>query len=79
VEPEYSKQAEKFLDRQNDKTYNRIKAAVNDLPDGDVKKVQGHKDLYRLRVGGFRIVFAMVNNNIFVKTIDNRGQIYRHL
>jgi len=73
----YSKQAEKFLDKQNDTTFNRIVAAVDKLPEGDARKMTGYKNLYRLRVGKFRILYKMENGGIFVDKIDNRGQAYK--
>ena len=47
---QYSKQAEKFLDKQNDRTFNRIINAVDRLPAGDVRKLSGYKDLFRGQV-----------------------------
>jgi len=75
---QYSKQASKFLDSQDDDTYKRIKLAVRKLPKGDVKKLQGYKEKYRLRVGSFRVIFTRTGQNIFyIETIDNRGQVYK--
>ena len=37
----YSKQAEKFLKKQDSVTRNRIRNAIHNLPAGDVKKLQG--------------------------------------
>jgi len=73
----YSKQAEKFLDGQNNRIFARITLAIDKLPDGDVKKMAGYKDKYRLRIGGFRVVFTMKENDIIIEKIDNRGQIYK--
>ena len=53
---QYSKQAVKFLKKQDIPTRKRIVTAINNLPAGDVKKLQG-TDGYRLRVGDFRIIF----------------------
>ena len=74
----YSKQAEKFLDKQNDKTFDRIVAAIDKLPEGDVIKLSGYKNLYRLRVGGFRILYKIKGGGIVVDKIDNRGQAYKN-
>ncbi|MCL1863615.1 MAG: type II toxin-antitoxin system RelE/ParE family toxin [Defluviitaleaceae bacterium] len=76
--PLYSKQASKFLDSQDDDTYNRIKSAVHKLPMGDVKKLQGSKGKYRLRVGSLRVIFKRIGQNMFyIEAIDNRGQVYK--
>ena len=73
----YSKQAEKFLDKQNDKTFFRIVAAVDKLPEGDVRKMRGYNDLFRLRIGDFRILYRVNKEGIFIDSIDNRGQAYK--
>lgn len=72
----YSKQAIKFLKKQDKPTRERIVTAINLLPDGDVKKLQGQSG-YRLRVGDFRILFDKSGNILFIEKIDNRGQVYK--
>jgi len=74
---EYSKQAAKFLDSQNGDAYSRITSAIGKLPKGDVKKLKGTKNRYRLRVGDYRIIFARTGELIFIENIDNRGQVYK--
>lgn len=73
------KRAKKFIDRlpMNDKR--RIVAAIELLPEGtDIKPMKGSPDLYRLRVGDYRIIYAVDNGQLIVYVIDagNRGQIY---
>ncbi len=72
----YSKQALKFLQKQDKITQKRILKAINLLPLGDVKKLQ-NKNGYRFRVGDFRIIFDKDGNILFIEKIDNRGQIYK--
>ena len=82
----YHKQAEKFLAKQESKTAARIISAINKLPVGDVRKIEGYKDRYRLRVGSYRVVFFtkfIIDKEtkqqvrvINVWEIDNRGDIY---
>lgn len=74
----YSKQAEKFLKKQDAPTRNRIRAAIHDLPSGDVKKLQG-RDGYRLRVGNYRVIFDRYGNVLYIEHINNRGQIYKEV
>lgn len=74
----YSKQAEKFLKRQDSVTRNRIRNAIHNLPSGDVKKLQGRNG-YRLRVGNYRIIFDRDGNVLYIERIDNRGQIYKEV
>jgi mRNA interferase RelE/StbE len=72
----YSKQAVKFLQKQDSVARERIIKAVRRLPSGDVKKLQGEPG-YRLRVGDYRVIFDHEGNVLMVIKIDNRGQIYK--
>jgi mRNA interferase RelE/StbE len=72
----FSKQAIKFLKKQSISVKKRIINAIMKLPLGDVKKLQGI-DGYRLRVGDFRIIFDKDGNILYIKKIENRGQIYK--
>ena len=73
---QYSKQAEKFLERQTENTRKRIRAAIAALPAGDVKKLKG-VPYYRLRVGSYRVLFDKDGNVLTIIRIDNRGQVYK--
>ncbi len=75
---QYSKQALKFLKKQDAITQKRLIKAIHLLPKiGDVKKLQG-RDGYRLRVGDFRILFDYYTFEVlYIQKIDNRGQIYK--
>lgn len=72
----YSKQATKFLSKQDKTTQKRLISAINKIPNGDVRKLQGRTG-YRLRVGDFRIIFDMNGNILYIEKIDSRGQIYK--
>lgn len=73
----YSKQAVKFLKKQDVPTRKRIVKAIENLPLGDVKKLQD-RDGYRLRVGDYRIIFDIDGKVLAVEKIDNRGQVYKN-
>lgn len=73
------KQAKKFIEKLSKSDKQRIVKAIEKLPDGDdIKKLKGHTDIYRLRVGDFRILYTVNDNELIVVVIDagNRGQIY---
>ena len=76
-----SKQAEKYLNKCDDKTYRRLKTAIDGLEsfDGDIVKLQGYKDEYRLKKPPYRIIFKykMGSNDIFIKHISPRGDAYK--
>lgn len=44
---------------------------------GDVKKLEGSKNEYRLRVGNYRVLFELVGKRIVVYTLGQRKDIYR--
>ena len=44
---------------------------------GDVKKLKGSKNEYRLRVGDYRVLFESVGKRIVVYTLGLRKDIYR--
>lgn len=73
---EYSKTAVKFLQKQNKQTQMRIISAIEKIPRGDIKRLQGQQN-YRLRVGNYRILFNQNGTIINIFDIDNRGQIYK--
>ena len=77
MKPTYTKQAEAYLDKQTEKQAMRIRNAVNALPAGDVKKLKGIDNGYRLRIGGVRVLFEKINNEVTVIKIDNRGDVYK--
>lgn len=77
IEADYTKQAESFLEKQTERQTARIKQAVSNLPAGDVKKLKGIENAYRLRVGSVRILFEKDGNVIHVIKIDNRGDVYK--
>ena len=75
--PQYSRNAEKYLDAQTKSVQRRIMDAVDKLPKGDVSKLQGREG-YRLTVGSFRVLFDYLDDNIIdVIAIGPRGDIYK--
>ena len=54
----YAKQAVKAIKRMDSATKQRIRQGIHGIPAGDIKKLRGHTELYRLRIGDWRILFA---------------------
>lgn len=77
-----SKQAKKFIAKQEKAIQQRILIALKGLeeipPIGDIKKMKGIDETYRLRIGTFRAVYKVDFHSLVVKVIaiDNRGDIY---
>ena len=81
--PRYRKAAEKYLDSQTLSVREQIMDAVDALPDGDVRKLQG-RDGYRLTIGGFRVLFNYTREKtvegepiIDIVLIGPRGDVYK--
>ncbi len=74
-----TKKAEKFIKKQDKDTQRRIIKAIVELPEGDVKKLKGIKETYRLRVGDYRVLFEKDDEELIIIVIDvgNRGEIYK--
>ena len=72
----YAKRAAKAIGRISNPFKQNIKEAIEKLPDGDVKKLRGYTNAYRLRVGDYRILFDM-NGLIEITDVLPRGQAYR--
>lgn len=73
------KPAKKFIDRLPANERKRVVAAIELLPAGeDIKRLRGHDNLMRLRVGSYRIIYTVDNGELIVCVIDagNRGEIY---
>ena len=79
------RQAEKSLRRLDKPLRQRIRQAINQLavtprPQG-CKKLAGYDNLYRVRVGDWRISYAIEDDKLIVLVVGiaPRGQVYRHL
>jgi mRNA-degrading endonuclease RelE of RelBE toxin-antitoxin system len=73
----------KFLRKLSSSQYATIMAAVDqilrdELTSLDVKKLSGHKNLFRVRVGRYRIIFSKNPDGNRLELIANRDdQTYR--
>jgi mRNA interferase RelE/StbE len=45
---------------------------------GDMKKLAGQHGKYRLRVGAYRLLFTLEKDLIFVHSVKDRKDAYRH-
>lgn len=74
------KPAQKFLKRLNRTDKERILRAIYKLPEGEnIKRLKGHQDLLRLRVGDYRVIYTVNNGKLVVCVVDigNRGVVYK--
>ena len=67
----------KALDkREAGRIVEKIEAMREDLA-GDVKKLTNFTPEYRLRVGDYRVLFALEDNEIIVYRVRHRKDVYR--
>lgn len=76
---EYSKKAVKYINSADKPIKGRLKEAIEKIPLGDIKKLQGVDNGYRLRVGDLRVLFSIEDDIIYIDNILPRGQVYKRL
>ncbi|WNQ11943.1 type II toxin-antitoxin system RelE/ParE family toxin [Paenibacillus aurantius] len=84
-EVKFYKDAIKTLQKLDRVTRNRILDPINILsenpnhPELDIKKMQGVPDQFRLRIGSYRVVFSVFNDQLIVVVIriGSRGDVYK--
>ncbi len=78
---QYHKRAVKFINSLSPKERQRIKVGIENLINNpgvcDIKVMEGYRDLYRLRVGQYRIIYTKDNVVLYVADVGNRGDIYK--
>ena len=88
---ELDKQARKYIAKLDKPRQRLIIDGIEKLPlDGDIKPMRGYKNLYRLRMGGYRALYSLSEKityneekkqdekivTVTVQTVDTRGDIY---
>ena len=81
---EFSKQAYKYykaLAKGYQKKINKILSLLMNKEKIDIKPVEGEKDIYRLRVGKYRMLIKVYKEKqtILVVKIGPRGDIYKFI
>jgi mRNA-degrading endonuclease RelE of RelBE toxin-antitoxin system len=76
----FSRSSLKYLKKLELKTAKKLVEACENLPgEGDVRKYKGGsvKNIFRLRLGKYRILFIKDKEIIKILKIDTRGDIYK--
>ena len=78
---DFSNDAMKVLAKTEAKTAGQIIKGIIELPHkGDIKPMEGYSDgRKRLRIGGYRIVYTIIENGrtLHIMDIGPRGDIYK--
>ena len=87
-EIQYTKAADKFFKTHED-VREEYKSAIKELLVGehpekvDVKRIKGKKnDYFQIRLGGWRVVYAVINRKIVVISTllaGSRGDVYKKM
>lgn len=76
---EFSSKAKKKYFKLPFNTRNLINAKLKDLQNEkrvNLKKLQGYKSCFRLRIGGYRILLELQDNVWVVFDIDTKEKVY---
>ena len=74
---EYSEKTVKYINSVDKLAKKRLREAIEKIPLGDIKKLQGIENGYRLRVGELRVLFSIEDDTIYIDNIIPRGQAYK--
>lgn len=78
MEVSYARAAVKVINGMDKATKQRIKSAIEKIPAGDIKPLRGSSGSYRLRVGGWRILFSYPEDGIIlIEKVGPRGDVYK--
>ena len=71
----------KQYERLNEPMLSRITDAIDGLerepPQGDIKGLTDNPGVFRLRVGGYRVLYRVEENHVDIFKIARRGQSYK--
>jgi len=81
----FQKQVSKFINTRTPKERIRIAEALSELGNSpfenslDIKKLKGSSDRYRLRLGKYRFLYTIIQEQILIYfyKADTRGDVYR--
>jgi mRNA interferase RelE/StbE len=82
----YSKQAAKYIKKQDNPTRKRIREALLTLAENpyqrgvlDINSLKGVDSAFRLRIGDFRILYEVKDRELIIYVIaaGSRGEIYK--
>mgnify|MGYP000875480387 CR=1 FL=1 len=75
----YSKQAQKNIKTIPNPMKERIKKEIENIPNGDIKSLVGYSNMFRLRVGNYRVIYKTTPSGIYIEGILPRGNAYQKL
>ena len=80
---EFGTKALKFLSKlekdDKERVFKRIKELGENPFPSNVKKLKDEKDVYRIRVGDFRVLYNVIREDeaVLIFRVDKRSRVYR--
>lgn len=75
----YTKLAHKSIKNLDAVMRHRIKNGIEQIPTGDIKKLQGYSNIFWLRIGDYRILFEMSSETVIIYDVLPRGEAYKNI
>lgn len=78
IKPSARKELERLSDKLLANLVSRIDGLVVNPRPSDCKKLRGYKDLWRIRVGDYRVVYIIDDDHktVSVTRVAHRGDVY---
>jgi mRNA interferase RelE/StbE len=76
----YSKTSIKYLQKLERNVARKMVEAIEKLPfEGDIGKLKGKKvkNIFRLRIGKYRVIYTLEKETIRIVKIDTRSDVYK--
>lgn len=80
LEIEFSKKAAKAYKKLPADYKELVDSVLQKLTDGlpvDIKPITGEENIYRIRVGKYRILCELIGKTLLVALIRSRGDVYK--
>lgn len=75
----YTKSAMKNIKSIDIRVKDRVRIGIEKIPFGDIKKLKGYSNLYRLRIGDYRVVYEIMGDTIIIYAVLPRGEAYKRV
>ncbi len=73
------KKLDKILLKRIDSSVSKIAAAKSIFDLSNVKKLEGYINLYRIRIGDYRLIFRLKTELVIILIIVHRKDVYKNL
>lgn len=78
---EFNKRSAKFLRECEKEIYRRVLKKIEILAENpflqESIKIMGSDNIYRVRVGKYRVLYSVEKDILIVHNIDKRGKVYK--